>query len=109
MNAQTFIDPAVFTDRACSGTGQETFFPDPSKRSQRSPAVRLCQACPVLQLCAAYAVPLVEDRAIAECVIASVYVPSSVSNAHYNRVRTAAIAQLKAIAAEVTDLGEVAA
>jgi len=109
MNAQTFIDPAVFTDRACSGTGQEAFFPDPSKPSERRPAVRLCQACPVLQLCAAYAVPLVEDRAITECVIASVYVPSSVSNVHYDRVRTAAIAALKAIAAGAVTTGEVAA
>ncbi|MFI5501137.1 WhiB family transcriptional regulator [Nocardia asteroides] len=109
MNAQTFVDPVIFADRACSGTGQEAFFPDPSKRSQRDPAVRLCQGCPVLQLCAAYAVPLVEDKAIAECVIASVYVPPSVSNVHYDRVRTAAVTQLKAIAAGAVTTGEVAA
>lgn len=107
MSAQTSIDPVVFAGRACSGTGQEVFFPETRKLSERRPAIRLCQACPVLELCAAYAAPLVATKAITGCVIASVYAPRHV--ALYDGERAAAAAELEAIAAGAITAGEVAA
>lgn len=99
MSTQTPIDPVLFADRACNGVGADAFFPVTRKLSERLPAVRLCEECPVLGLCAAYAGPLVAAGAIRGCVIASVYVPRSLNLARYGDERAAAVEELAVIAA----------
>ena len=57
----------------------------------------------------AYAAPLVENKAITGCVIASVYVPHTANLARGAKERAAAVAELEAIAADALATGEVAA
>lgn len=109
MSVQNPADAAVLVGRACSGPAQESFFPESRRLAERAPAIRLCQACPVLVQCAVVAAPLVESRAIAGCVIASVYVPHTANLARGAKERAAAVAELKAIAADAAATGEVAA
>ena len=108
MSAQTSTEPVLFGG-ACSGVDEEAFFPETRRLSERRPAIRLCQACPVLGQCAAYAAPLVENKAITGCVIASVYVPHTANLARGAKERAAAVAELEAIAADALATGEVAA
>ncbi|TCJ88110.1 WhiB family transcriptional regulator [Nocardia alba] len=109
MSARISIEPIFLVGQACSGVYEEAFFPETRKFSERRPAIRLCQACPVLGQCAAYAAQLVESRAISGCVIASVYVPNVADLARGAKERAVAVAQLKAIAADAPATGEVAA
>lgn len=98
MSTELPIDPAVFADRACNGVDQEAFFPASRRLADRRFAQRLCQSCPVLDLCAEYAGPLVAAKAVSECVIASVYVPRT-DLRRYDSERAAAVDELAAIAA----------
>ncbi|MFE3057185.1 WhiB family transcriptional regulator [Nocardia sp. NPDC059239] len=69
--AGSLSDPRLSPDRACAGLETELFFPN--SRNQALAAQRVCEHCPVLASCAAWA--LRQD--MTDGVVASVWLPSS--------------------------------
>ncbi|MEV6069253.1 WhiB family transcriptional regulator [Nocardia sp. NPDC052001] len=63
-------DPRREPDCRCRGVETDLFFPDSLDQAQA--AQRVCLECPVLAMCAAWA--LRED--LTDCVVASVWLPS---------------------------------
>ena len=73
-------------DRSCRDLPRDAFFPD--RKSDSGPAVRVCQGCPALAQCAAWAV----DAELSYCVVGGVYLPGAGPS------RARALDQLRAIA-----------
>ncbi|MEU0545025.1 WhiB family transcriptional regulator [Nocardia sp. NPDC005978] len=83
-------DPHDWPNRACAGMDTEVFFP--LTRAQADVAIRVCNSCPVLASCAEWA----GRTDIADCVVASVWLPSDRALA---QTRREGLARLDAVAA----------
>ncbi|MFB7837797.1 WhiB family transcriptional regulator [Streptomyces sp. NPDC056056] len=66
---------ADFDGRACRSGQADLFFPKQTNREAVRYAQRLCMGCPIWGQCALEAIPLVEGREMADCVIAAVHLP----------------------------------
>nr|WP_246462145.1 WhiB family transcriptional regulator [Nocardia transvalensis] len=69
------VDPATDTDRSCRGVAQNVFFPRRSDVKALAYAQDICEGCPLLRECAAYAAPLARSGALTEGLIATVLLP----------------------------------
>lgn len=101
MTSIELPDPAGFGDRACRGVSQDVFFPEGpacARHKQIQRAQAYCLSCPRMVACAAWAAPIVAAGELADCVIASVYVPTARS---CEESRTAALRTLVTIAASL--------
>ncbi|OBB51763.1 WhiB family transcriptional regulator [Nocardia sp. 852002-51244_SCH5132740] len=78
--------PENRSDRSCKDLPRDGFFPE--TKSQRAVAVRVCQGCPALAQCAAWAV----GAGLSYCVVGGVYLPDA------GLSRAKALDQLRAIA-----------
>lgn len=94
--------PENRSDRSCKDLARDDFFP--ASKSQSGPAVRVCQRCPALAQCAAWAV----NAELSYCVVGGVYLPGAGPS------RARALDQLRVIAesgadADISDQEEGAA
>lgn len=78
--------PENRSDRSCKDLSRDEFFP--ASKSKSGPAVRVCQRCPALAQCAAWAV----DAGLSYCVVGGVYLPGAGPS------RAKALDQLRAVA-----------
>ncbi|WP_280266566.1 WhiB family transcriptional regulator [Nocardia wallacei] len=70
------LGPVVHADRSCNGVDQDVFFPDLTDVAALSYARDICEGCPRLQECAAWAEPLARSGALNGCVVAGVRLPT---------------------------------
>lgn len=54
IDAADLLNPARSPDAACAGMPLEIFFPNPT--DDRSPAIAVCESCPLQRLCASWGV-----------------------------------------------------
>lgn len=69
------IDPASWAARSCKGVDQDVFFPKRTSNAAIAAAQDICEGCPLLRECAAYAAPLVRSGALTQAVTAAVLLP----------------------------------
>jgi Transcription factor WhiB len=92
------LDSAYNPARACDSADPDTFFPQASDTKAARRAQELCLDCPILLECALEAIPLVQARDMADCVIAAVHLPGETA-LRDKKARKRAVEQLAAVVA----------